>query len=217
MVTAVQIQARLGSTRLPGKVLYPLGEQRILEKVIDRANTAIEPDEIIVTVGDQPENDAIVEWCRRNNINFYVGSEEDLLSRHLGAAKSIDSDPIIRITGDCPFIPPSEIDRVIREYKQKSVDYTTNFSEEMPTGTAVDVIEKNTLLQLNKIGDTHPVQRLRDNPEKWDVVFSPNDSWIKFKDTHIAVDTPEDYWTLSDAIKTVGDDPRAVAEWVAER
>ncbi len=213
----VQIQARLGSTRLPGKVLYPLGSRRIIGWVVARARRANKPENIILTTGDRLENDAIREWCDRKEITHHTGPEDNLLKRHLQTATVADSEPVVRITGDCPFIPPSEIDRVILEHERNDAQYTTNHTDQMPTGTAVDVIDRRVLEQLSERGDSHPVRRLRKNPKEWDAVFTSNNQWSEFTDLHIAVDTPKDYWTLSDAIEAVGDEPRAVAEWVAER
>jgi len=217
MTAVVQIQVRLGSTRLPGKVFYQLGSKRVLDWVVDRSHNAKEPTGTILTVGDRPENDAIREWCDRNGIKYNTGAEENLLERHLRAAEAACSDPVVRVTGDCPFVPPSEIDRMIREHEQNDARYTTNFDDEMPIGTAVDVIDKEVLKELRELGDTHPVRRLRNNPKEWNIVASPNERWMKFSDAHIAVDTPDDYWLLSDAVEAVGDQPHAVAKWVAER
>ena len=217
MTAVVQVQARLGSSRLPGKVLYTLGSRRVLGWVIERAQRIEQPAEVVLTVGDRPENDAIREWCDRHEIPYSSGPEDDLLERHSLAAAMMDSDPVVRVTGDCPFVPPSEIDRLVREHEQNDARYTTNLADDMPIGTAVDVIDRKVLEELRELGDTHPVRRLRNNPEEWDVVVSPNEQWMSFNDAHIAVDTPEDYWLLSDAIKAVGSRPRAVAEWIAER
>ena len=213
----VQIQARVGSTRLPGKVLYPLGSRHVLDWVVERARRAERVRGIILTVGDRPENDAIREWCDRNEVGYDTAPEADLLKRHWQAALTADSDPVVRVTGDCPFVPPSEIDRVIAEHDQNAARYTTNLTDEMPIGTAVDVIDRDVLEELRELGDTHPVRRLRNNPDEWDVVFSPSDQWTKYGNAHIAVDTPDDYWLLSDAVNAVGEQPRAVAEWIAER
>jgi spore coat polysaccharide biosynthesis protein SpsF len=87
----------------------------------------------------------------------------------------------------------------------------------MPIGAAVDVINKQVLEELKALDETHPVRRLRKHPEEWNTAISPNEEWIEFNDAHVAVDTPEDYWMLSDAIEAVGDQPRAVVEWVSER
>lgn len=217
MTTVASIQARLGSTRLPGKVLYHLGDRRLLQWCIDRTRTADAIDNTVVTVGDGSENSAIETYCERRGVDYSVGPEANLLTRHLAVAAETDCDRLVRITADCPFVPPNEIDRVVEEHLSNDARYTTNVTEDMPIGTAVDVIDKKVLKELRELGDTHPVRRLRNNPEEWDIVVSPNEEWMTFSDAHIAVDTPEDYWLLSDAVEAVGDQPRAVAEWVAER
>ena len=217
MTTVVQLQARLGSTRLPGKVLYPLGSRRVLGWVVERARRAERAGDLILTVGDRPENDTIREWCNRNKVAFDTGPEDDLLQRHYQAAETADSDPVVRVTGDCPFVPPSEIDRVIAEHEGNDARYTTNLTEEMPIGTAVDVIDRAVLEELRELGDSHPVRRLRENPEEWAVAVTPNEQWTALGEAHTAVDTPADYWRLSDAIEAVGEEPHAVTEWVAER
>jgi spore coat polysaccharide biosynthesis protein SpsF len=217
MAAVVHIQARLGSTRLPGKVLYPLGGRRVLGWVVERARHAERAGDIILTVGDRPENDAIREWCERHDVSYDTAPEDDLLERHYQAALTANSDPVVRVTGDCPFVPPSEIDRVIEEHEQNNSRYTTNVTDEMPIGTAVDVIDRDVLEELRELGDSHPVRRLRENPEEWAVAVTPNDQWTAVGEAHTAVDTPADYWQLVDAVKTVGTEPRAVTDWIAER
>jgi spore coat polysaccharide biosynthesis protein SpsF len=212
----VQIQARLGSTRLPGKILYSLAGRRIVRRVLDSALTANEPETVVFAIGDRPENDAVVEWCERAEVPYHQGPEDDLLARHLGTAEAFDAGPVVRVTGDCPFIPPGEIDRIVREHGENTARYTTNFAEGMPIGTAVDAIDRDVLSDLRKRGDTHPVRRLREHPEEWDVAVSPAERWTELAPAHTAVDTPEDYWTLTDAVTAVGEDPQAVTEWVAE-
>lgn len=217
MHIVASVQARLSSTRLPGKVLYNLGNRRLLQWAIDRPTAADTVDKTVVTVGDRPENDAITEFCDRKGIEYSVGPEEDLLLRHLTVATETDCDLLVRITADCPFVPTAEIDRIIKRHLSNNARYTTNGVEKMPIGTAVDAINKGVLEELRQLGDSHPVRRLRNNPEKWDVDTSPNEQWTEFTDTHVAVDTPDDYWMLSDAIEAVGDQPCAVVKWVSER
>ena len=217
MKVVASIQARLDSTRLPGKVLYQLGDRRLLQWAVDRATAAEGVDKTVVTTGDRPENNAITEFCDRGGIEHTVGPEEDLLSRHLDVAIETDCDLLVRITADCPFVPPTEIDRIIERHLSNSARYTTNGVNEMPIGTGVDVINKQVLEELKDLGETHPVRRLRKHPEEWNTAISPNEEWIEFNDAHVAVDTPEDYWMLSDGIEAVGDQPRAVVEWASER
>jgi len=213
----VQVQARLGSTRLPGKVLYSLGRRRVVERVRERAASAETTGGVVFTIGDRPENDALREWCERNGLSHITAPEDDLLERHLRAAEATDTNPVVRVTGDCPFVPPSEIDRLVREHEDNSARYTTNVTEGMPVGVGADVIDRDVLEELRDLGDDHPVRRLREAPEQWDVAFSPDERWTQFADAHVAVDTPEDYWTLTDALSAVGDDPFEVVRWVAQR
>jgi spore coat polysaccharide biosynthesis protein SpsF len=86
----------------------------------------------------------------------------------------------------------------------------------MPIGTAVDAIDPDVLAELATVGETHPVKLPRANPEQWNVVWNDNTTWHTVSDAHIAVDTPADYWSLTDAQNAVGDDPFAVAEWLTE-
>jgi len=211
------IQARLGSTRLPGKVLFSLGPRRVLGWVVERARCAKISTDLILTLGDQPENAAIREWCDRNEITHNTGPEENLLKRHLQAATIADSNSIVRITADCPFVPSAEIDRVIQAHEASNAQYTTNVTDEMPIGTAVDVIDRKVLEELNELGDSHPVRRLRKNPNEWNVQFTSNNKWSEVSEAHLAVDTPDDYWRLIDAINTVGEKPMEVAKWISEQ
>jgi spore coat polysaccharide biosynthesis protein SpsF len=216
MSAVVSIQARLGSTRLPGKVLLHLGNRRILEWVVERAvSAATESFDTIVAIGNQPENKAIIELCERSNLDYVQGPEEDLLARHLQVARSGDYDTLVRITADCPFVPPSEIDRVVEYHHSNGANYTTNRTEEMPIGTAVDVIEQSILNRLAADNATHPIRPVLDNPEDWEVAISGSDRWETYGGAHTAVDTPTDYWELTDAVNAVGGNPKEVTRWVA--
>jgi len=222
MDTVVSIQARLGSTRLPGKVLLNLGECRILDWVVDRASSAdIEDADVVVALGDEPENEAIEEHCRRKNYEYIVGPEDNLLERHLQVAHSGDYDTLVRLTADCPFVPPSEITRTYTEHDASDVAYTRNdwpsdADRVMPIGTAVDVFDVELLEQLAVDGATHPNRRPLEYPDEYDVVFAPNEEWGRYGDVHLAVDTPADYWRLVDAVQTAAKSPRGVAERLSQ-
>lgn len=217
MDTVISIQARLGSTRLPGKVLLNLGECRILDWVVHRASSAdIKDADVVVALGDEPENEAIEELCRRKNYEYIVGSEDNLLDRHLKVAHSGNYDTLVRLTADCPFVPSAEIERLFDEHVSSKGHYTTNNTKAMPVGTAVDIIDRNILDELADEGEAHPVSLLHEESERWGGTFSPNPDWGRFRDVHMAVDTPGDYWQLVDTVNSVGYSPRAVAESLVE-
>lgn len=211
------IQVRLGSSRLPGKVLMNIGKKRIIDLVIEKCQASNKIDKVIVAIGDEPENDAIVEYCEREGVSYVRGSEGNLLRRHMRVLESEEVAYYVRITGDCPFVPPQEIDRTIEEHIKSGAEYTTNNTEEMPIGTAVDVFNPDVLRRLQDEGAKHPVKKMRDNPEKWGVNFVNNSEWEIFRHVHMAVDTPEDYWSLIDAQKEVGDNPVKIAGYLLEK
>lgn len=215
MNIVASIQARLGSSRLPGKVLFPLGNRRILQWVVERTETAAEIDQTVVAIGDRPENDAVTEFCERTGIQTVVGSEENLLVRHNTVAEQTDCDLLVRITADCPFVPPEEIDRVVETHQDAAL--TTNNTDAMPTGTAVDAIDPTALETLVDEGKTHPVAPLRRDRDRWHATLSDSPRWTELGNAHTAVDTPSDYWHLTDAVDAVGTDPYEVTRWAATR
>jgi spore coat polysaccharide biosynthesis protein SpsF len=216
MHIVASVQARLGSTRLPGKVLFQLGDRRLLKWSIDRTEVAKTVDKTVATIGDQPENEALEEYCERNGINYAVGPERNLLVRHLAVAEQTNCDLLVRITADCPFVPSAEIDRVVKEHLANDAAYTTNVTENMPVGTGVDAIDPSLLAEFESIGESHPVKLARSKPKEWETMWTENQSWRTISDAHIAVDTPSDYWSLTDALDAVGDNPRDVAEWISK-
>jgi len=204
----------MGSTRLPGKALLSLGHARLIESVYECCSAAKTISEVILVTGDDPANDALVEWARRHNISHFVGSESNLLNRHRKAAGHFDTDPIIRICGDSPFIISSEIDRIVSEHRENDADYTTNVADDMPHDTSVDVVDREVLSKLAELGDTHPIKRLRKEPNQWNVSFSSNPNLTQFRSIGTDVDTPAEYWRILDAIDTVGSDPFSVREYL---
>ena len=110
------IQARMSSTRLPGKVLLPVLEKPIIAHIYERMKFSKKIDLICVSTSENSTDDKIEEFCKENKIEVFRGSEENLVSRHLGAAKKYNADAIVRITADCPLIDPEIVDEVINKF-----------------------------------------------------------------------------------------------------
>lgn len=214
MKTIASIQARMGSSRLPGKVLLSIGERRVLERVVYQCKQASNVDEVVLTVGDNPENKAITEWAERNNMKFVTEKEEDLLLRHYKVAREFDATSIVRVTADCPFIPPDEIDRLVTEHKKGEYDYTTSWANNTPIGATVGIVSRDVLNDLMEAGESHPITPIRNNPERWDINYSESEDWLPYSGVHLAVDEPEDYWNLIDAYKDRGNNPLEIAKWL---
>lgn len=120
------IQARYGSTRLPGKVLLPLGGKTVIEQVISRTNQVKKIDKIILATTTKKEDNALEQICLKAGTDCFRGSEDDVLDRYYQAAKKFGGKNIIRITGDCSLVDPEIIDKVIDLYEKSGVAYATN-------------------------------------------------------------------------------------------
>jgi spore coat polysaccharide biosynthesis protein SpsF len=143
------IQARIGSTRLPGKVLLKLGERTVLEQVIERVAAAGKVNRVIVATTDQPADLEIVKLCEKKGIGVFVGAENDVLDRFYQAAKLYQADHIVRITADCPLIDPAVINEVIEEHLNSKADYTANtIKETYPDGEDVEVFTFDVLKRV---------------------------------------------------------------------
>ena len=140
MITAV-IQARMGSSRLKGKVMMEILDNPLIYYVIKRAYSAENIDEVIVATTNKKEDDTIEEFCNNMNIKVYRGSENDVLDRYYKCAKRYNLEHIVRITADCPLIDPKIIDKVVGVYTSGDYDYVTNtLPPTFPDGMDVEVI-----------------------------------------------------------------------------
>lgn len=126
MKTVAIIQARMGSTRLPGKVMKKILDKTVLEHVVTRVKQAKEIDEIVIATTVKDDDNVIVEEAKRLRVKFFRGSEEDVLSRYYYAAKENGADVVVRITSDCPLIDPRIVDEIVKSYKNNKYDLVTN-------------------------------------------------------------------------------------------
>ncbi|MBI4522636.1 MAG: aminotransferase class III-fold pyridoxal phosphate-dependent enzyme [Deltaproteobacteria bacterium] len=120
------IQARMRSSRLPGKVLADIVGQPMLWHVINRAKRVSSVDQVVVATSVSPEDDAIAKFCLRKQTEIFRGSEDDVLDRVYHAAKSKAADVVVRLTADCPLIDSQVIERVVSAYLHNGCDYMTN-------------------------------------------------------------------------------------------
>lgn len=125
MVSAI-IQARMTSSRLPGKVLFEINGRPLLSYMLDRVKAARTVDQLIVATSLQVSDNPIAGLCQREGIPCYRGSLDDVLDRYYQAARHYKSDVIVRLTGDCPLIDPQIIDAVVRKFQAGQYDYVAN-------------------------------------------------------------------------------------------
>ena len=153
------IQARMGSTRLPGKVMMDLGGKPVLKWCLDALDWATGVDETWIATSTLPADDVIADFCARHFINCHRGSETDVLSRFVGCAKAASADVVLRITGDCPFIDPHVVGGVVRLHKETKAPFVTNVSPRTyPDGLDVQLMTVETLLAADAEA-TRPLDR----------------------------------------------------------
>jgi spore coat polysaccharide biosynthesis protein SpsF (cytidylyltransferase family) len=116
------IQARMSSSRLPGKVLMTLAGKPVLAHVVERLSYCRMIDQVVVATTTESSADPVADYCADNNIDYYRGSLEDVLDRYYQVAKINHADPIVRITGDCPAIDPVVVDAVITGFLSGNYD-----------------------------------------------------------------------------------------------
>ena len=125
------IQARMSSSRLPGKVLKKIKQKPMLHYVIKQVKASKMVDEIIIVTTTEKEDNLIVNFCLKNEIKCFRGSNLDLLDRYYNCAKKYNCDPIVRVTSDCPLVDPEVIDKTISEFLKKKYDYISNNLEKI--------------------------------------------------------------------------------------
>jgi spore coat polysaccharide biosynthesis protein SpsF len=146
------IQARLGSKRMPKKVLRKILNKTMIEWINYRLSFCNEVDEIVLITSELKENDPLIDLADSIGLQYYRGSEEDLISRHFETVKKFKADALIRITGDCPLVDPVLVDKMVKEYREnhEKFDYVCNvFPATFPDGLDIDIIPFSTLERLN--------------------------------------------------------------------
>ena len=145
------VQARMGSTRLPNKVMKPIGGTPMIELLLTRLVRAKEVDQVIVATSVDERNLPLVEHVRKLSYACEQGSENDVLDRYVQAAKKYQADVVVRITGDCPLVDPNLVDEAIRQFKTNNVDYFCNTNPPTyPDGLDIEVFTFKALEQASQ-------------------------------------------------------------------
>jgi spore coat polysaccharide biosynthesis protein SpsF len=202
MTAVVVVQARVGSTRLPGKVLRRLGGRSLLERMLERLSYATVPDAVVVATTTDVADDAIHAVVTGAGFRCLRGHPSDLLDRHRQVARALRADVVVKVPSDCPLIDPRVVDRVLRAHLEADgkVDYTSNLHpESYPDGSDVEVMSADALEVAWREAD-RPHEREHTTPFLWDqpARFAlQNVAWETGRDLsrshRIVVDYLEDY------------------------
>ncbi len=194
--TVAIVQARMGSTRLPGKVLMTLGGRSMLTYLVDRLHQTQCLDQVVVATTVHPRDDIIVEECRRHHIYCFRGSEHDVLSRYLEAATITDADIVVRVTADNPFTDPESIDRVVNHIVETGAEYV--IENGLPIGTTGEALTRHLLARMAEIAHEerwreHVTLYAKENPSDAGGIFLDARPGCESPNLRLTVDELPDY------------------------
>jgi spore coat polysaccharide biosynthesis protein SpsF len=203
------IQARMGSSRLPGKVLMEICKEPMLAWVVKRARKAKMIKEIIVATTREQGDDAIEKFCQENHIICFRGSSADVLDRYYQAAKHHQADVIVRLTADCPLIDPELIDNTIATFLDSFADFAANrlpppFQRTYPIGLDVEVVSMTALERAWKESTAlyereHVLPYIYERKDQFNVLTIDND--VNYGSYRWTVDTQEDLDFIQAVVK----------------
>lgn len=159
---ALILQARMGSTRLPGKSMMDLAGEPLVGRIIERVNRCSRPDEIVLATTQKSEDDVLAKLAARMGVSTFRGSESDLVDRYYQAARSVRADIVVRLPADNPVPEPAEIDRIIDYHLTEQSEFSSNlaqvFGNGYPSGIGAEVFDFSVLEEV-WITSLDPVKR----------------------------------------------------------
>jgi len=203
------LQARMRSTRLPGKVLLTIQGRSILARVVERLRAARSLDGIVVLTTDLDEDQAIVAEAHRLGVEAYRGPDRDVLTRFRRAADVFRPDVIVRATADNPLIDIGSIDRIIHTLRLKSLDYC--MERDLPFGAATEAVTRLALERVDGLARLphhreHVTIYIKEHRDEFRAEFPFPPQTLRRPDLRITVDTPGDFAFVTSLIEAIPDD-----------
>jgi len=208
MKNQIYLQARLGSTRLPNKVLMKICNKSIIEFMVERLSSVSGIEKIVLVTGSKEINNLLIDEAKKLGIDFFCGSQENILDRFHGASLVFKPDRIIRVTGDCPLIDPHLIKKGLQIFDSNNFDILSNVRKRTyPDGLDFEILTNSVLTKIwnDKINEfknkqefynapLHPTKYLLENNElrHYDLLCDKD-----LSDIRLTLDYPEDYALLS--------------------
>lgn len=192
------IQARVGSTRLPGKIFKIVSGKPMLEHMINRALYSKMLDDIVLAIPDSYLNDELAEFAGDFNINCFRGNEDDVLSRYYNAASKFKGEVVVRLTSDCPLIDSEIIDSTVRTHLDGKCDYTYKGPNSgFPRGVDTEVFNFETLEKVYKEAKLkyereHVTPYIYTHPEIFKINLIKAEERYNYPQLRLTVDTEED-------------------------
>ena len=199
------VQARMGSTRLPNKMMLWLHGEPVIGWIHKRLINAKEIDSVIYAIPDTLENNTLEEYLNTQNAKIYRGSEQDVLNRFYNAAIISKADIIVRVCADNPLISPTQVDHLVKYYSNSTLDYAYNhvpINNNYPDGLGAEITNIATLRRIEHSA-THPSHRehvfnfVRENPDLFTIgTFDPVDNFMMQPQLRLDLDSTDDYRRL---------------------
>ena len=195
------IQARMGSTRFPGKMAVELGGIPIIDWVITRSKRSKLIDKFILATSSSIENDYLIEVSNKHMIESFRGSENNVLSRFLDIALKENADIVVRICADNPFVDPEEIERLVHFFQTNPCDYACNHQDRLGSkyadGFGAEIFSFDILYKINESVTKnnhreHVTQYLWDNKNKFSIKSVPAPKKLRHPELKFDIDIPED-------------------------
>lgn len=204
------IQARMGSSRLPGKVLIEVEGRSLLQHLVDRLRLCETLDAVCVATTVDASDDAVQLEAERLGVRCVRGSVEDVLARFAAAAEATAAATVVRVTGDCPLMAPDEVDRVVRGFAAQPLDYAANQLPgrvKLPLGYAVEVMSRAALLRAHREATAayareHVTPYLYEEPGRFATAWI--EPTVEAADLRVTVDTPADLQVVREVNKALG-------------
>ena len=198
------IQARYNSTRFPGKVVKKINNKTDLEILIKRLSSSEYVSKIVVACSKNQKDLPVVNICKKLGINYFVGSEDDVLDRFYKAAKKYKGENIVRITADCPLLDPKIIDDVISNFFSNNADYASNTNPPtFPDGLDVEVFKfsalKEAYIKARQLTEREHVTPFIINNKKFKKFNLKN--FIDYSTLRLTLDEKEDFILITKIIK----------------
>jgi spore coat polysaccharide biosynthesis protein SpsF len=194
--TVAIVQARMGSTRLFGKVMMNIAGRPLLAYLVERISRARALDAVVVATTTNPQDNVIIEECERRGIANFRGSEFDVLGRYISAARASGADVVVRVTADNPFTDPDNIDRIVNAVVSGGADYAIEAS--LPIGVTGEALTWETLRWLDSAATTSPLREhvtlyAKENPQQIECACLQPPSGCVRPDLSFTVDTLDEY------------------------
>ena len=193
------IQARMSSTRLPGKVLMNLRDKPVIAHIISSMRGSTLINKIVVVTTTNPQDDILVEYLKKNNYEFFRGSENDVLDRYITASEKYKADVVVRITADCPLVDSDIVDSIIKMAIEKKADYVSNgIKRTFPDGYDVEVISYPILKKIQSLTQDpsdkeHVTRYILNNQKKFTCLNFEAPANACHPEWRLTLDTIEDF------------------------